>query len=217
MYTTDGTTPTASSKQVESGTEIAIPIGTTTLSVGLLEGATVSGIQSRTYIVTEPGSFTIPDFCKVNEGETCAFYESPSSWNTATCWAWNTVNYTGGKWPGVICEQVGTLNNGNKVWKWTWDGKCYKESSTTETSPVGLPTGIIFSNNGSSQTADYSFINGAYYDKKGYVATVTVTGIETIKSDMEKNLSTKIYTLDGREVKSPGRGLYIVNGKKYVK
>lgn len=216
VYTTDGTTPTASSKQVESGTAITIPIGTTTLSVGLLIGASVSGIQSRTYIVTEPGSFTIPDFCKVNEGETCAFYESPSTWNTATCWAWNTVNYTGGKWPGVACEQVGTLNNGNKVWKWTWDGKCYKENSTTETSPVGLPTGIIFSNNGSSQTADYSFTNGAYYDKKGYVATVTTTGIETIKADMDHDIPNKIFSLDGREVKNPGRGIYIVNKKKVV-
>ena len=103
------------------------------------------------------------------------------------------------------------------MWKWTWDGKCYKESSTTETSPQGLPTGIIFSNNGSSQTADLPFINGAYYDKKGYVATVTTTGIKTIKTDAPNDNSAIIFTLDGRQVKNPGRGLYIINGKKYVK
>ena len=166
--------------------------------------------------MTEAGAVSIPDFCIVNEGETCAFYESPSTWNNTKCWAWNTVNYTGGKWPGVACELVGTLSNGNKVWKWTWDGKCYKEGTTTETSPIGLPTGIIFSNDGSSQTADYTFTNGAYYDKKGYVATVGTTGIKAIKADVINDHSAKIFTLDGRQVTTPKRGLYIVNGKKII-
>ena len=38
VYTTDGSDPTANSRQVTSGTQIDIPVGKTTLKVGLLMG-----------------------------------------------------------------------------------------------------------------------------------------------------------------------------------
>lgn len=41
VYTTDGTEPTAKSRKAASGTTINIPMGTTTLKVGLLMGSTV--------------------------------------------------------------------------------------------------------------------------------------------------------------------------------
>ena len=46
VYTTDGSTPTANSTKVASGTKIDVT-GNMTLKVGLLIGSTVSGIVTR--------------------------------------------------------------------------------------------------------------------------------------------------------------------------
>jgi alpha-amylase len=110
---------------------------------------------------------TIPSFCTVVAGETCAFFESPASWgDTIMCWRWdNNYNYTGNQWPGANCTLLGTADNGRKVWKWTWDGK-----RTSASSP---DSGIIF-NNGSNahQTSNLDFYNGGYYTEDGYFDTV---------------------------------------------
>ena len=149
-------------------------------------------------------TFIAPDFCVVNEGEICAFYEAPTSWTTVKCWAWDAKNnYTGGTWPGAACTKIGTNNNKN-VWKWTYNG-----SLTT------LPTHIIFNNNNNGQqTADLDFSNGGYYNESGALQG-TVTGIDAITLSTDKH-SAKIFTLDGRQVTTPKRGLYIVNGKKVI-
>jgi alpha-amylase len=207
VYTTDGSNPTSGSKQVASGAEITIPKGTTTLKVGLLIGGTVSSIQTRTYTVTDSEEFTVPSFCQVSDGEMCAFFESPATWTKVMCWAWdNNNNYTGGSWPGVDCTQVGTLDNGNKVWKWTYTG-----TLTTK------PTGIIFSNNGSSQTADLTFENAAYYNKSGQKMGI-VTGINVIRADV-KAKDTHWYDLRGRRLtgEPTTKGIYIYQGKKILK
>ena len=52
VYTTDGTEPTAKSRKAASGTEIDIPMGTTTLKVRLLTGSTVSAVATRTYEIS---------------------------------------------------------------------------------------------------------------------------------------------------------------------
>lgn len=150
-------------------------------------------------------TFVAPDFCQVADGEICAFYEAPTSWATVKCWAWDAQNnYTGGSWPGAACTKIGT-NNGKNVWKWSYSG-----SLTTQ------PQYIIFNNNNNGeQTADLDFQNGGYYNQAGALQG-TVTGIDAVKFSTDKQ-STKIFTLDGRQVKNPGRGLYIINGKKYVK
>ena len=150
-------------------------------------------------------TFVAPDFCQVADGEVCAFYEAPTSWTTVKCWAWDAQNnYTGGSWPGAACTKIGT-NNGKNVWKWSYSG-----SLTTQ------PQYIIFNNNNNGeQTADLDFQNGGYYNQAGALQG-TVTGIDPVTLSTDKQ-STKIFTLDGRQVKNPGRGLYIINGKKYVK
>jgi len=165
VYTTDGSTPTATSNAVESGTQILLSYGTTTLKAAMLADGKVGEVTTRNYTV-EMGEddipVTIPDFCVVNEGETCAFFEAPASWtSTIMCWAWDTQNYTGGSWPGEACQQLRQASNGNMVWKWT-----YKGSLTT------MPTHIIFSNNGSPQTEDLDFVNGGYYSKTGFKGVV---------------------------------------------
>ncbi len=151
-------------------------------------------------------SFTAPDGCVVNDGEICAFFEAPNSWTTVKCWAWDSKNnYTGGSWPGQLCTKVGT-NNGKNIWKWTYTG-----TLTTQ------PTQIIFNDsksNNAAQTSDLDFSNGGYYNEAGALQGV-VTGIVPVKADTPTG-TTKIYTLDGREVKTPQHGVYIVNGKKVM-
>ena len=160
--------------------------------------------------------FTAPDFCVVNEGETCAFFEAPTSYSNVKCWVWNSnCNFTTGSWPGSACTIVGT-NNGKNVWKWTWNGKCYKPSSTQEIARNGDPRYIIFNGTGFSQTGDLDFANGGYYNQAGACQGI-VTDIEAIRTTP----STKdnvIYDLQGRKVSKEQlkKGLYIVNGKKVV-
>ena len=219
VYTTNGSDPTASSTKVASGTTITIPIGTTTLKVGLLINNQVSGIITRNYTVKEKKSteVVIPDFCHYAEGDVCAFFEAPVTWTqTIKCWAWNNSpaeNFTSatGTWPGADCTYLGEALNGNKVWKWKWD--CTRQKNTT----VAQPGMIIFSNgrNGSPKTADLQFKNGGYYTKEGFFGLVTA-GINDVTLD--KNANDIIYDLQGRKVVNGQlpRGIYIKNGKKFI-
>ncbi len=210
VYTTNGSNPTASSTKAASGTTINIPFGTTTLKVGILINGTVSSIITRTYIVKEPVGTIVPDFCTVGTNEVCAFFEAPFTWtNTIKCWAWidGGSNFTGGTWPGVACTLLGTAPNGNKVWKWSYNG-------TLNTKPQK----IIFNNNGSPQTEDLVFSNGGYYTKDGLFQTIPA-GIGNVRIDA--NADQRVYSLDGRLVSTNGlnqlsRGIYIVNGKKVI-
>ncbi len=203
VYTIDGSEPTATNgTQVASGTKLTIS-ETTLLKVGLLVGSTVKGIVSREYTYKADSDFAeIPDFCTIADGEVCAFYEAPSNWKeTIMCWAWSNVNYTGGKWPGVACTQLGTAANGNTVWKWTFSEKDYKGTAGTAT----LPTQIIFSNGseGKPQTNDFTFQNGGYYTVKGLVDIVT--NIE-IANPYDLNKDGLVNALDIQEIINASSG-----------
>jgi alpha-amylase len=226
VYTTDGSAPSASNgTQVETGTKVKIG-KTTTLKVGLLIGSTVSGVITRQFTYKEPEPepvIEIPSFCKVNEGEICAFFEAPTTWTDIYCWAWtnqpaDNFTYANKNWPGVACTLLGEAKNGNQVWKWTWDGTKQNNSSATQ------PEQIIFNNNGSAKTADLDFKNGGYYTKNGLFDVVGPTGIRTVNADEQELM--KVYTLDGQLVRTVkngsgalsglAKGVYIVNKKKFI-
>lgn len=206
VYTTDGTAPTAKSKQVASGDEITIS-SDCELKVGLLVGGSVKGIITRNYTIqhVEEGSdaFEIPA-----PGYTYnAYFVAPATWkNEVKCWAWTkTANYTGGTWPGVKCYKIGK-NGKQYIYQW-----CYYGTLTTP------PASIIFNNNGSAQTDDFTFVNGAYYDIKG-----KTTGISTPQT-IKPAVSSNIYSLDGRIVcrnasslDGLSKGIYVYQGKKVV-
>lgn len=206
VYTTDGTAPTAKSKQVASGDEITIS-SDCVLKVGLLVGGSVKGIITRNYTIQHveegPDAFESPA-----PGYTYnAYFVAPATWkNEVKCWAWTkTANYTGGTWPGEKCYKIGK-NGKQYIYQW-----CYYGTLTTP------PTGIIFSNNGSSQTDDFTFVNGAYYDIKG-----KTTGISTPQT-VKPAVSSNIYSLDGRIVRRNAssleglsKGIYVYQGKKVV-
>lgn len=171
------------------------------------------------------------------EGELAAFFEAPSdgSYGSVSVWCWNDKeNFTGGSWPGKKATRLGKTGNGNKLWKWTYDGSF----------PANMPTQIIFSNSGSPQTADLSFVNGGYYDVGGYVKTIqpVATGIsEPIMNQsikvcvdngelfiwVEEDRNIDVVSIDGRVVRyslqkgmNPiqglAKGVYLVAGKKVI-
>ena len=96
----------------------------------------------------------------MSEGEQAVFFENTANWNgTIKVWVWNnTMNFTGGTWPGQACTYLG-----NNIWKWTYTGT------------AKISGGVIF-NNGSSQTADLTWVNGGYYNANGYVKTIEGAG-----------------------------------------
>ena len=227
VYTTDGSTPTAQSTKVTSGTTISIE-GDMTLKVGLLVGGAVSGIVTRTYTKPAPIETAV---CVVNEGEVCAFFEAPETWkNDISCWAWTNTpadnfTYANGGWPGVACQLLGVAENGNKVWKWTWDGTKQNNSSATQ------PAMVIFNNSGQPQTADFAFQNGGYYNQNGLVKVITASiQHPTVDTRLPSLVALRVLTADGRllrllpagttvEAALSGlpHGLYIVNNRKYTK
>ncbi len=96
----------------------------------------------------------------MNEGEQAVFFENTSNWNgTIRAWVWSdSKNFTGGTWPGQACTYLG-----NNIWKWTYTGT------------DKISGGVIF-NNGSSQTGDFTWVNGGYYNANGYVKTIEGAG-----------------------------------------
>lgn len=206
VYTTDGTAPTAKSKQVASGDEITIS-SDCVLKVGILVGGSVKGVITRNYTIQHveegPDAFETPA-----PGYTYnAYFVAPATWkNEVKCWAWTmTANYTGGTWPGEKCYKIGK-NGKQYIYQW-----CYYGTLTTP------PTYIIFNNNGSAQTDDLTFVNGAYYNLKG-----KTTGISTPQT-VKPAVSSNIYSLDGRIVRRNAssldglsKGIYVYQGKKVV-
>lgn len=174
-------------------------------------------------IKREDTGHVIPSFCKVNEGETCAFFEQPTSSNwkgDITCWAWDkSGNYTGGTWPGSKCEKVGTTSDGKDVWKWKWNGSYVKDKTAPASTTASLPTGIIFTNkkagsDSGAQTLNMQFKNGNYYGDN--VTYGNATGISVIKANAQTGDSW--YTMSGTRMasKPTQKGVYIHQGKKAV-
>ena len=184
-------------------------------------GVDLSKVKAITTADESPEDDTpvvVPSFCKVNEGETCAFFVAPKNWGSQIkCWRWDKqYNYTTNVWPGVNCEKLGEDNTGKTVWKWTYKASDRKSQSSTN-------EGIIF-NDGTNQTADLVFTNGGYYNLEGLQAVVSATGIRSIEAPEAGDV--KVYTLDGRLVlHAPNgseaiqllkKGVYIINHKKVV-
>lgn len=91
--------------------------------------------------------------------ENSTHYAEPCIWATE-----QTTIYTGSSWPGeTLATPVGVAANGNQVYRWVYEGNL-----TT------LPSTVIFSDNGNpaTQTADFAFVNGGYYNAGGLVGVV---------------------------------------------
>ena len=107
--------------------------------------------------------------------------------------------------------------------------------------PDNMPTGIIFNNTSSPQTADLEFKNGGYYTVGGLQRVIApgTSGVDALSSDAFRVYAqggviyavsdcpciVQVVSVDGRNFSrtvsagvtclgSFSRGIYIVNGKK---
>ena len=207
VYTTDGSTPTANSTKVTSGTKIDIT-GNMTLKVGLLIGGAVSGIVTRTY--TEPAPVvktTINIYVNTDK----------VGWTAVNFWSWggdDSHSPVNKNWPG---DKVSTTTAiGGKQW--------YAKEFTINGSDDFV--NLVFSTgSGSPQTVDINNVTTTkFYEvstqKDGDKHLVTdVTGSYTDIREVRGNMadgSNDIYDLQGRKVTQMQRGIYIINGKKVV-
>ncbi len=154
VYTLDGSTPTASSTMVASGTTITIPTGTTTLTAALLIGGTISGVVKCTYKVTafEPYDITV----YVNTDKV--------GWTNVCFWTWGGDGShapTNSSWPGDRITNIVNVNGKN------WYAKTYHINSSDDF------VNFVFSNNKTPQTVDITGINKDTFFE---ISTETIDG-----------------------------------------
>ena len=222
VYTTDGSTPTASSSTVSSGSKITIPIGTTVLKAGILVNGVVSGIITRNYICNEYVPFnpyTITVYCNGDKVGWSGYINF---------WTWGgdgSHSPTNSSWPG---DKVTTST--------TIDGKTWYYKTFTINSETDCVNFVFSTGNGSPQTVDVNdirtdaFCEVSTTQDGGKYLVNTTTGInEPVYDDSSWAFKPYIYTLDGRMIcqvqkgedltliiKSLPKGIYVVNGKKVI-
>lgn len=212
VYTTDGTDPTAKSKQVATGSTINID-ETCTLKVGLLSNGTVTGIRTYNYTVKTFEPYTITIYANADQvtnwGSVMYFY------------AWNSSETFTKAWPGTAVTATKTLNG--KKWYYM-DFKIKSKDAIVN---------IIFNQGngtGKKQTVDLNAGNSTKYyeitttqsngkytckDVTATWAPTDITGTPTISNTTTDNAW---YTLSGMKLgKKPAEsGVYIHQGKKVI-
>ena len=210
VYTTDGTDPTAKSKQVTTGNTINID-NTCTLKVGLLINGAVTGIRTYNYTVKAFEPYTITVYANADQVK---------NWGSTMCfYAWNTSGEFTEKWPGTAVTATKTLNG--KKWYYM-DFKIKSKDAIVN---------IIFNQGkGKKQTVDMNagnstkfyeitttMSNGNYTckDVTAIWAPTGITGTPTIGNTTTDNAW---YTLSGMKLgKKPAEsGVYIHQGKKVI-
>lgn len=212
VYTTDGTDPTAKSKQVATGSTINIE-ETCTLKVGLLINGNVTGIRTYNYTVKAFEPYTITVYANADQvtnwGSTMYFY------------AWNTSGEFTEKWPGTAVTATKTLNG--KKWY------CMDFTIKSKDAIVN----IIFNQGngtGKKQTVDLNAGNSTKYYEitttqsngkytcKDVTATWAPTGITGTPTICNTTTDNAWYTLSGMKLgKKPAEsGVYIHQGKKVI-
>ncbi len=211
VYTTDGTDPTAKSKQVASGSTINID-ETCTLKVGLLSNGTVTGIRTHNYTVKAFEPYTITVYANADQ---------VTNWGSAMYfYAWNTSGELTEKWPGTAVTATKTLNG--KKWYYM-DFKIKSKDAIVN---------IIFNQgknkkqsvdlNAGNSTKFYEITttqsNGKYTckDVTSIWAPTGIVGTPTISNTTATDNAW--YTLSGMKMgKKPAKnGVYIHQGKKVI-
>lgn len=212
VYTTDGTDPTAKSKQVATGSTINID-ETCTLKVGLLSNGTVTGIRTYNYIIKAFEPYTITIYANADQ---------VTNWGSAMYfYAWNSSETITQAWPGTAVTATKTLNG--KKWYYM-DFKIKSKDAIVN---------IIFNQGngtGKKQTIDLNAGNSTKYyeitttqsqgkytckDVTAIWAPTGITGTPTISNTTTDNAW---YTLSGMKLgKKPAKnGVYIHQGKKVI-
>lgn len=212
VYTTDGTDPTAKSKQVTNGNTINID-NTCTLKVGLLNNGTVTGIRTYNYTVKAFEPYTITVYANADQ---------VTNWGSAMYfYAWNSSETITKAWPGTAVTATKTLNG--KKWYYM-DFKIKSKDAIVN---------VIFNQGngtGKKQTEDLKAVNSTKFyeitstqssgkytckDVTAIWAPTGITGTPTISNTTTDNAW---YTLSGMKLgKKPAEsGVYIHQGKKVI-
>lgn len=207
VYTLDGSEPTVSSTKVASGTSIEIT-STCTLKVGLLIGSTVSSIITREYTINTFQPYDITIYVNTDK----------VGWSNVNFWTWGgdgTHAPTNSNWPGDKVSSTTTINGKQ------WYAKTYTINSASDYVNFVFSTGT-----GSPQTIDINDINETTYFEistdteggKNKVNDVTsTTDIEQIMESQNPLPDNRYYNLNGQQVVPNRPGIYIHNGKRYIK
>lgn len=212
VYTTDGTAPTAKSKQVTTGSTINIDY-TCTLKVGLLINGNVTGIRTYNYTIKAFEPYTITVYANADQ---------VTNWGSAMYfYAWNSSETITKAWPGTAVTATKTLNG--KKWYYM-DFKIKSKDAIVN---------IIFNQGngtGKKQTVDLNAGNSTKYyeittaqsngkytckDVTAIWGPTGITGTPTINNTTTDNAW---YTLSGMKLsKKPAEsGVYIHQGKKVI-
>lgn len=212
VYTTDGTAPTAKSKQITNGSTINID-NTCTLKVGLLINGNVTGIRTYNYTIKAFEPYTITVYANADQ---------VTNWGSAMYfYAWNSSETITKAWPGTAVTATKTLNG--KKWYYM-DFKIKSKDAIVN---------VIFNQGngtGKKQTEDIKAVNSTKYyeitpkqsdgkytckDVTAIWAPTGITGTPTISNTTTDNAW---YTLSGMKLgKKPAEsGVYIHQGKKVI-
>lgn len=209
VYTLDGSTPTASSQQATSGTQISIS-STCTLKVGLLSNGSVSGVRTYDYTIKAFEPYTIKVYANTDD--------MPTWGSTMYFYAWNSNGTITKTWPGTLCTTTETING--KKWY-------YMEFNITKKDEI---INVIFNQGqGKKQTVDIAVGNKTQYYKINNTASGGKYTFTNATSEMPTGIAAPIienntnkdnawYTLSGMKMnqKPTQAGIYIHQGKKIV-
>ena len=210
VYTTDGTDPTAKSKQVTTGSTINID-NTCTLKVGLLINGTVTGIRTYNYTVKAFEPYTITIYANADQ---------VTSWGSAMYfYAWNSSETFTKAWPGTAVTATKTLNG--KKWYYMDFKIKSKDAIVNIIFNQGRDKKQTVDMNAGNSTKFYEITttmsNGkyTYKDVTAIWAPTDITGTPTISNTTTDNAW---YTLSGMKLgKKPAEsGVYIHQGKKVI-
>lgn len=210
VYTTDGTDPTAKSKQVTTGNTINID-NTCTLKVGLLSNGTVTGIRTYNYTVKAFEPYTITIYANADQvtnwGSTRYFY------------AWNTSGELTEKWPGTAVTATKTLNG--KKWYYMDFKIKSKDAIVNIIFNQGKDKKQSVDINAGNSTKYYEITttqSNGKYTCKDVTATWPPTGITGTPTISNTTTDNAWYTLSGMKLgKKPAKsGVYIHQGKKVI-
>lgn len=210
VYTTDGTAPTAKSKQVATGSNINID-ETCTLKVGLLSNGTVTGIRTYNYTVKAFEPYTITVYANADQvtnwGSTMYFY------------AWNTSGELTEKWPGTAVTATKTLNG--KKWYYMDFKIKSKDAIVNIIFNQGKDKKQSVDMNAGNSTKFYEITtaqSNGKYTCKDVTATWAPTGITGTPTISNTTTDNAWYTLSGMKLgKKPAKsGVYIHQGKKVI-
>lgn len=211
VYTTDGTDPTAKSKQVATGNTINID-ETCTLKVGLLSNGTVTGIRTYNYTVKAFEPYTITVYANADQvtnwGSTMYFY------------AWNTSGELTEKWPGTAVTATKTLNG--KKWYYMDFKIKSKDAIVNIIFNQGKDKKQSVDINAGNSTKFYEITtaqsNGKYICKDVTATWAPPTGITGTPTISNTTTDNAWYTLSGMKLgKKPAKsGVYIHQGKKVI-